>query len=184
MTAQPVMTTTGEAIALDEATLQGFKTSLRGELLTPGDAAYNEVRQVWNGLIDRRPALIARCTGTADVIACVNFARTHSLLVSVRGGGHNVSGSAVCDGGLMIDLSLLKGIHVDPPARTARAQPGVTWGDLDRETQLFGLAAPGGQVSTTGIAGLTLGGCAANMGCRVTICSPSIWSRPRANSST
>ena len=122
------------------------------------DDDYNAVRQVWNGLIDRRPALIARCTGTADVIAAVNFGRTHNLLVSVRGGGHNVAGAAICDGGLMIDLSLMKGIHVDSWRRTARAQAGVTWGDLDHETQAFGLATPGGVVSTTGIAGLTLGG--------------------------
>src|SRR5687768_4524588 len=135
-----------------------FRNSMRGAVLSPADVQYDDVRQVWNGLIDRRPALIARCTGTADVIAAINFARIHGLLVAVRGGGHNVAGAAVCDGGLMIDLSLMKGIHVDPNRRTARAQAGVTWGDLDRETQVFGLATPGGIVSTTGIAGLTLGG--------------------------
>jgi FAD/FMN-containing dehydrogenase len=124
----------------------------------PGNETYEETRQVWNGLIDRRPALIARCTGAADVIDAVNFARDNNLLVSVRGGGHNVAGAAVCDGGIMIDLSLMRGVHVDAQTRTARAQGGVTWGDLDRETQVFGLATPGGVVSTTGIAGLTLGG--------------------------
>jgi len=109
-------------------------------------------------MIDRRPALIARCSGVADVIEAVNFARDHALPVAVRGGGHNVAGLAVCDDGLMIDLSALKGIHIDPQRHIARAQPGVLWGELDRESQLFGLATPGGFVSTTGIAGLTLGG--------------------------
>lgn len=153
-----VVSSSGAQVKLAGADIEALRQTLRGLLLTPGDNRYNEVRQVWNGMIDRRPALIARCTGTADVIDAVNFARTHDLLVSVRGGGHNVAGSSVCDGGLMIDLSLMKGIHVDPKQRTARAQPGVTWGEFDRETQSFGLAAPGGVVSTTGIAGLTLGG--------------------------
>lgn len=140
------------------ATIDEFKAHFRGDVLLPGDAGYDEVRQVWNGMIDRRPGLIVRCTGVADVIDSVNFARTHNLLVAVRGGGHNVAGNAVCDGGLMIDLSLMKAVHVDPKRRTARAQGGATWGDIDRETQVFGLATPGGVVSTTGIAGLTLGG--------------------------
>jgi FAD/FMN-containing dehydrogenase len=153
-----VMTSTGTQGKLAGEAIEAFRKTMRGVVLSPGDDGFNEARQVWNGLIDRRPALIARCTGTADVIDAVNFARTHSLLVAVRGGGHNVAGAAVCDGGLMIDLSLMKGIHVDPKRRTARAQGGVTWGELDRETQAFGLAAPGGVVSTTGIAGLTLGG--------------------------
>jgi hypothetical protein len=118
--------------ALDEATVLELRASLRGPLLLPSDAGYEEARQVWNGLIDRRPALIARCAGAADVINAVNFARAFNVLVSVRGGGHNVAGNAVCDGGLMIDLSLMKGIHVDPKARTARAQGGATWGDLGR----------------------------------------------------
>jgi FAD/FMN-containing dehydrogenase len=152
------MTSTGTPGKLAGEAIETLRKTMRGAVLSPGDDGYNEVRQVWNGLIDRRPALIARCTGTADVIDAVNFARTHNLLVAVRGGGHNVAGAAVCDGGLMIDLSLMKGIHVDSQRRTARAQAGVTWGDLDRETQAFGLATPGGVVSTTGIAGLTLGG--------------------------
>ncbi len=151
-------TTTGGETVLREAAVEEFKSKLRGELLRPGDDGYDEARAIWNGMIDKRPALIARCTGVANVIDAVNFARTNNLLVSVRGGGHNVAGHAVCDGGLMIDLSLMKGVHVDPKARTARAQPGVTLGDLDRDTQAFGLAAPAGIVSTTGIAGLTLGG--------------------------
>ncbi len=153
-----LITSTGAPANLAAETIDAFRETFRGQVLAPADSGYDDVRQVWNGLIDRRPGVIARCTGTADVIAAVNFARTHSLLVSVRGGGHNVAGAAVCDGGLMIDLSLLKGVHVNPRERTARAQAGVTWGDLDRETQVFGLAAPGGVVSTTGIAGLTLGG--------------------------
>ena len=138
--------------------IKELRSSMRGQVLSLGDAGYDDARKIWNGMIDRKPALIVRCTGVADIIAALNFAHTHNLLVSVRGGGHNVAGYAVCDDGLMLDLSLLKGIRVDPQARTVRAQPGVTWGELDRETQLFGLATPGGFVSTTGIAGLTLGG--------------------------
>src|SRR5439155_9355260 len=129
-----------------------------GEVLSPADAAYDEVRRVHNGLIDKRPALIARCRGTADVVAAVNAARENGWELSVRGGGHNVAGTAVTDGGLMIDLSLLKGIHVEPSARTVRAQGGVLWRELNRETQLHGLDTTGGAIPTTGIAGLTLGG--------------------------
>jgi FAD/FMN-containing dehydrogenase len=153
-----VATTSGAATVLEEATIQAFKACLRGELLRHGDAGYDPARAIWNGMIDRKPLLMARCTGAADVIAAVNFARANQLLLAVRGGGHNIAGTAVCDGGLVIDLSAMRGIHVDPTARTARAQPGSTWGDLDRETQVFGLATPGGMVSTTGVAGLTLGG--------------------------
>jgi hypothetical protein len=158
MTELQVTTTSGTSMVLDEATVQSFKTSLRGPLLRPGDAGYDEARTIWNAMIDRRPALIARCAGAADVITAVHFARDHRLLVSVRGGGHNVAGLAVCDGGLMIDLSRMKGLRVDPARRTARAEPGVTWAEFDRETQAFGLATTGGFVPTTGIAGLTLGG--------------------------
>ena len=153
-----VITTEGGQAVLAEAKMKEFESGLRGELLRPGDDGYDGARAIWNGMIDKRPALIARATGVADVIDAVRFARTNNLLVSVRGGGHNVAGLAVCDGGLMIDLSLMKGIHVDPKARTARAQPGASLGDLDRDTQAFGLAVPAGIVSTTGIAGLTLGG--------------------------
>jgi len=143
---------------IDEAAIQEFRQGLRGALLGPSDEGYETTRRVWNGMIDRRPALIVRCAGVADIIDAVTFARTHNLLVAVRGGGHNVTGNAVCDGGLMIDLSPMKGIQVDPVRRTVRAQAGVTWGEFDHETQAFGLATTGGQVSTTGIAGLTLGG--------------------------
>ena len=151
-------TITGERTVLEEAEVKEFQTRLRGKLLRPGDDGYDDARKVWNGMIDRRPALIARCTGAADVIAAVTFAREQGLLVSIRGGGHNVAGNAVCDGGLMIDLAPMKSIRVDPVARTARAEPGVLWGEFDRETHAFGLATTGGFISTTGIAGLTLGG--------------------------
>ena len=127
-------------------------------LLRPDESGYDEVRRVHNGMIDRRPALIARCLGSAEIVDAVNFARTHGLELAVRGGGHNVAGRAVCDDGLMLDMSLMKGIHVDPVRRTARAQGGVTWREFNRETQAHGLATTGGVISTTGIAGLTLGG--------------------------
>jgi FAD/FMN-containing dehydrogenase len=132
--------------------------SFRGPLLSAADSGYDEQRRVWNAMIDRRPALIARCTGTADVVAAVNLAREQGLLVSVRGGGHNIAGLAVCEGGLMIDLSLMRGVWVDPGAATVVAQGGCTLGDVDRETQLHGQAAVLGFVSATGIAGLTTGG--------------------------
>ena len=135
-----------------------LKQDFRGQLLTPNDAGYDEARRIWNGMIDKRPAFIARCTGVDDVVLCVNFARMNDLLLAVRGGGHNLAGNAVCDGGLVIDLSRMKRVRVDPPRRTARAEPGLTWREFDRETQAFGLATTGGQISTTGIAGLTLGG--------------------------
>jgi FAD/FMN-containing dehydrogenase len=146
------------APTLDNGLLETLRTQLRGELLQPGDPDYDAVRQLWNAMIDRHPALIVRCAGVADVIAAVNFAREHDLLLAVRAGGHNVAGNAVCDGGLMLDLSLMKGIRVDPVARTAWAEAGVLWAELDHETQAFGLATVGGTISTTGIAGLTLGG--------------------------
>ena len=148
----------GESSSIPGTAVEEFKTRLRGPLLTAADPGYDEARVIWNGMHDKKPALIARCTGVADVIDSVNFAREHKLLTAVRGGGHNVAGSASCDGGIMIDLSLMKGIRVNPQAKTAHAQGGVTWGDIDRETQAFGLASVGGVVSTTGIGGLTLGG--------------------------
>jgi FAD/FMN-containing dehydrogenase len=132
--------------------------SFGGQLLTPADAGYEDARKVHNGLIDKRPALIARCCGVADVIDAINVARRLGLEVAVRSGGHNVAGRATIDGGVMVDLSLMKGIHVDPGSRSVRAQGGVTWAELNRETQLHGLAVTGGVVSSTGIAGLTLGG--------------------------
>jgi hypothetical protein len=153
-----VQTLLGEHVLLPESAIQAWQGHLRGPVLRSGDDGYGEARRVWNGMIDRKPALIVRCTGAADVIAAVNFAREHRLLVAVRGGGHNVAGTAVCDGGIVVDLSPMKGIRVDPVARTAWAQPGVLWGEFDHETQAFGLATPGGIVTHTGIAGLTLGG--------------------------
>jgi len=138
--------------------VRNFAADMRGPVLQPCDAGYDQARIVWNGMIDRRPALIARCTGPADVMTAVRFAAKNRLLLSVRGGGHNITGNAVCDGGLMIDLSPMKGIRVDPIGRTVRAEAGLTWGEFNRETQAFGLATTGGVVSTTGIAGLTLGG--------------------------
>ena len=135
-----------------------LRAGLRGPVILPADPGYDAARAIWNGAIDRRPACIARCTGVADVVAAVRFARERDLLVAVRSGGHGVGGHAVCDGGLVIDLSPMKGIRVDPKARTARAEAGVLWGEFDRETQLHGLATVGGIVTHTGIAGLTLGG--------------------------
>jgi FAD/FMN-containing dehydrogenase len=135
-----------------------LRNSVQGPVIGPEDEGYDEARSIWNGAIDRRPAWIARCTGVADVAAAVGFARERDLLVGVRSGGHGVGGHALCDGGLVIDLSLMKGIRVDPATRTARAEAGVLWGELDRETQHFGLATVGGIVTHTGIAGLTLGG--------------------------
>jgi hypothetical protein len=143
---------------LELSKVQRFEASLRGGVLLPGTAAYDAARRVHNAMIDKRPALIVRCAGVSDVVNAVNFARENGLLVAVRGGGHNVAGMAVCDGGIVIDLSRMKGIRVDPPGRTVRAEAGVTWGELDHEAQAFGLGTTGGAVSTTGIAGLTLGG--------------------------
>ncbi len=143
---------------VDQSAIEKFKASLCGELLRPGDPGYDDARKIWNGMIDKRPALIARCAGVADVIHCVNFAHANSMLVAVRGGGHNISGNAICGGGLVIDLSRMKSVRVDPGHRTARAEPGVTWREFDHATQTFGLATTGGQISTAGIAGLTLGG--------------------------
>lgn len=151
-------TVSGERAVLTEPTLEAFRTSLRGPLVCPGDASYDAARKIYNGMIDRHPALIARCAAVADVITAVNFARTHDLVMAVRGGGHSAAGSSTCDGGLVVDLSPMKGIRVDPVRRIARAQGGVTWGEFDHETQAFGLATTGGIASTTGIAGLTLGG--------------------------
>ena len=142
-----------EAFArIDPTHISAFRETLAGGVLGPGDDAYDAARQIWNA-IDKRPALIAQCASSADVSIAVAFAREHGLLVSIRGGGHNIAGSALCDGGLMIDLSPMKKIEVDPHARTAKAQGGVTWAEFDRETERYGLATTGGAVSTTGIAG-------------------------------
>jgi len=144
-------------MTITNSALNDFRSALRGQVLCPEDREYESARRIYNAMIDRRPRLIARCAGAADVVASVQFARAEGLEVSVRGGGHNVSGKAVCDG-LMIDLSPMKGVRIDPLRRTARAEAGLTLADLDRDCQRFGLATPLGIVSATGIAGLTLGG--------------------------
>jgi FAD/FMN-containing dehydrogenase len=143
--------------AVTEQELEGLE-AFSGEILRAGDDGYEEARRGFNGLIDKRPALIAQCLGEADIAEAIAFARKAGLEISVRGGGHNVAGRCFTEGGLMIDLSRMKGVYVDPATRTARVQPGVSWGQLNRETQLHGLAVTGGMISTTGIAGLTLGG--------------------------
>jgi FAD/FMN-containing dehydrogenase len=143
---------------LEEATVEEFAASFRGELIRPDDDSYDEARKVYNGMIDKRPALIVRPTGAADVIDAVNFARENGLPLAVRCGGHSVAGKGVVDDGVLIDLSSLKGVRVDPKTRRARANAGALWGEFDRETQLFGLATPGGRVTTTGVGGFTLGG--------------------------
>jgi FAD binding domain/Berberine and berberine like len=145
-------------LLLDEAAVQALSAGVRGEVLRPGSSGFEAARKVWNGMIDKTPAVIVRCAGVSDVISAVNFARDNDLVVAVRGGGHNVTGNATCDRGLVIDLSPMKAVRVDHDRRTARAEGGVTWEEFNRETQAFGLATTGGVVSTTGIAGLTLGG--------------------------
>ena len=135
-----------------------LKQRLDGTIILPGDPAYDEARSIWNGMIDRKPALIVRCRTEADVMHAVKYARENQLVVAIRGGGHNIAGHAVCDGGLMIDLSTMKEVRVDAPARRAYVQPGATLFDVDRATQAHGLATPTGINSTTGIAGLALGG--------------------------
>ena len=140
------------------AAIDAFAAGLAGGVIGPGDAGYDAARRIWNAAIDRRPGLIARCRGAADVVAAVNFARANDLAVSVRGGGHNVAGRALCDDGLVIDLSEMRAVLVDPATATVRVEGGATLGDIDRETHVHGLAVPAGIVSRTGIAGLTLGG--------------------------
>ena len=152
-----VVSTTVHA-RLDAKHVTRLRSRFRGALLQPGEEGYDEARRVWNGAIDRRPAMIARCAGADDVVEAVAFARERDLLVSVRGGGHAVAGHAVCDDGIMIDLSLMKAIGVDPGARTVRSAAGLLWSEFDRATQRFGLATTGGIISHTGVAGLTLGG--------------------------
>ena len=144
--------------AIDSTALEDLQARLRGALLVPASSGYDEARSIWNAMIDRPPSLIVRCLGVGDVVTCVRSARERGLTLSIKGGGHNISGLAVCDGGLMLDMSLMRGVWVDPVSRTARAQAGCLLGDVDRETQLHGLATVLGFVSNTGIAGLTLGG--------------------------
>jgi FAD/FMN-containing dehydrogenase len=143
---------------IDESAVRAFRNRLRGNLLRPGEPGYDDARTVWNAMIDREPAAIARCAGTADVIAGVEFAREQNLRLSVKGGGHHVSGAAVCEDGLVLDLGAMDGIRVDPAAKTVRVGGGATWGQVDHETQAFGLATPGGQDPDIGVGGLTLGG--------------------------
>ena len=152
------MSTIATDTKLDEAAVTALADSFRGQLIRPDDPTYDEHRKIWNGSIDRFPALIARCAGVADVMAAVRFARDTGVVAAIRSGGHSFPGHSVCDGGLLIDLGLMKGVRVDPEARTARAQAGILLGELDRETQAFGLAVPAGIVTHTGLAGLTLGG--------------------------
>lgn len=153
-----VVTLDGRSVPLRDDALAVFRESFAGEILQQGDPGYDEARTLWNGMHDRHPALIARCRGTSDVVTAVNVARENEMLLSVRGGGHNVAGWASAEGGLMLDLSLMRGVHVDPGRMTVRAQGGCQWGDVDRETQLHGMVTPGGEISTTGIGGYTLSG--------------------------
>ena len=143
---------------LDTNAITTFTRSLRGTVIQPGDAAYEEARKLYNGMIDKRPRIIARCAGVADVIAAVNFGREQGLLIAIRGGGHNGPGLGSCDDGLVIDLSSMRSVRVDPAKRTVRVEPGCTSADVDHATHAFGLAVPFGIVSSTGVAGLTLGG--------------------------
>lgn len=143
---------------LPDPAVRAFTSDFRGTVLRPADASYDDARRVWNGMIDRKPALIARCAGAGDVVRAVRFASEHNLVVAVRGGGHNAAGLGMCDDGIVIDLSGMKDVQVDPALRVARAEGGVTWGKFDRATQAHGLATTGGAISMTGIAGLTLGG--------------------------
>jgi FAD binding domain/Berberine and berberine like len=147
-----------DGVAVDQALVRAFQKDFHGQLIQPGDATYNTARRIWNASIDKHPGLIARCLGAADIASAVKFARANDLLVAVRSGGHNVAGRALCDDGIVIDLSTMRGVSVDPQLRTLRVQAGATLGDVDRETHLHGLAVPTGVVSKTGIAGLTLGG--------------------------
>jgi FAD/FMN-containing dehydrogenase len=155
---QSAVVAPGPDVTLDGNAIEAFRSRLRGPLLRPGDPVYDDARAVWNGMIDRRPAVVVRCLGVADVVAAVAFARERGVPLTVKGGGHNIAGLSVADGAITLDLSLMRGVRVDPEARLAWAQAGCLLGDVDRETQLHGLAAPLGFVSATGIAGLTLGG--------------------------
>src|SRR6056297_328788 len=150
------MATTSPTV--DEVTVAELREQFRGTVLEPGDEKYDDARAVWNGMIDRRPAVVAQCAGVADVMAAVDFGRENEMLVAVKGGGHHIAGDAVCDDGLVVDLSEMRSVRVDPDARTARVEPGATLADFDHEAQAFGLATPLGINSTTGVAGLTLGG--------------------------
>jgi FAD/FMN-containing dehydrogenase len=144
-------------LAIDDATIEGLRSAVGGQVVTPEDTGYDELRKVWNGMIDAHPALIVRCQSTNDVVAAVNFGREHDLIVSVRGGAHSTPGYSTCDGGIVIDLQPMNGVQIDPAAATARVQGGAKWADLDGATQEHGLAVTGGRVSDTGVGGLALG---------------------------
>src|SRR5512134_458475 len=153
-----VATRAGENVGIPSDVLEGLRRALRGSVPLPGGPGYDGARTVWNAMIDKRPGLVVQCGGAADVLQAIRFGRDHGILIAVKGAGHNIAGSAVCDGGLMLDLSPMKSVHVDPANLTARVEPGVTLGEFDREAQAFGLATSLGINSTTGVAGLTLGG--------------------------
>src|SRR5215472_5602827 len=148
----------GSTVTIAASAVEALASGLRGHVLNPTAEEYDKARAIWNAMIDRRPGLIVRCRGVADVMEAVRFARDHNALVAVRGAGHNIAGSALCEGGLVIDLSATTSVRVDPASRRAWVEPGATLGEVDRETQAFGLAVPTGNNSTTGISGLTLGG--------------------------
>ena len=158
MTNVMVKSAEGTNVTIAPEAIDGLRAQLRGALCLPGEPGYDQARTIWNAMIDRRPAVIVRAAGAGDVMVAVRFASEHGLALAVRGGGHNIAGNAVCEGGLMIDLSPMKSVRIDPASRTARVEPGATLGDFDREAQAFGLATPTGINSTTGVAGLTLGG--------------------------
>ena len=158
MTEVRLVTLQGASKSIGAEALAALRSGLRGNLCLAGDAGYDEARTIWNAAIDRRPGAVVRCRGTADVIRAVRLAREHGLLLAVRSGGHNIAGNAVCEGGLLIDLSPMRSVRIDPSNRTARVEPGATLGEFDKEAQAFGLATPLGVNSTTGVAGLTLGG--------------------------
>ena len=158
MTKVSIRRSDGESVTLDSSAVESLKADLRGTLLFPGDDGYDVSRTVWNAMIDRRPALAVHCVGVNDIKRAVDFARAHGLLTSVKGAGHNIAGSAVCDGGFLIDLSGMRSVRIDPGAHVAHVEPGATLGDFDAEAQAFGLATPLGINSTTGVADLTLGG--------------------------
>ena len=156
-----IKTRAGGDKSLHETALQNFKGALRGRVVLPGSPEYDEARTIWNAMIDRRPALIARCASAEDVVQAVRLARENDFVLAVRGGGHNIAGNAVCDGGLMIDLSPMKSVRVDSGKRIVHVEAGVTLGEFDTAAQAFGLATPLGINSTTGVAGLTLGAASA-----------------------
>src|SRR6185312_12244633 len=158
-----IQTSSSNSPALADSTVEEFAQALRGKLIRRNDPEYDRARSVYNAMIDRHPALIAYCANVSDVITSVNFARTNKLLLAIRSGGHNGPGLGVCDDGLVIDLSPMKGIRIDPVARTARVETGCTLGDVDHATHVFGLATPSGIISTTGVGGITLGGGLGNL---------------------